>query len=245
MGMTAGGKGSRNRQQLGREERKRRESSRSVAAGKGWVKAPEGPSRTKANTEVTLPLTALAPSPPTAIRPHLRQSVQAVEVPWPSLTCCCGCCCCPHSGAQVMVSLPASLTSLHPGPSSPLTELRLWARGFPSLGVILIVKMGSLRLREATVSVQRHICWALGWCKQGCPIPARLTAKWVWRLGRLGCQVWLGFQGCSGPKQKLQGSPPPWPVPRAPSFGAKAWSKHCSAEHWGTAFRRSGDMRRP
>lgn len=91
-------------------------ASRSVSAGKGAIQAPEGLSRTKANTESpVLP----QPCPHILARsykgPHLKQGVQAVEVSWPSHTCCCGCCCCPRSVAQGLVSFPSL--------SSPLSHL--------------------------------------------------------------------------------------------------------------------------
>lgn len=57
---------------------------------------------------------------------------------------------------------------------------------------------------------------------------------------RSECQVWPKSQGCSGPNLQLTGPPRPRLVPGAPSSGAKAWSKRCSAEPWGTAYRKSG-----
>lgn len=135
--------------------------------GKGGIKAPGGLSSTKANTEVTAAPSQPCPHTPAPSYkgPHPKQSVQAVEVSWPSHACCCGCYCCPHSVVQVLVSVPGlSLPSSPPGtrwggssgPSPPFTELWLCAKRIPSLYIVFMLKMRKLRPRGALGLVQGH-----------------------------------------------------------------------------------------
>ena len=80
------------------------------------IKACEGLSRAKANTEVTAAPTEPCPHTPAPSYkgPRPKQGVQAVEVSWPSHTCCHGCCCCPHSVVQALVSPPSLPLPPHP-----------------------------------------------------------------------------------------------------------------------------------